>query len=101
MFLEIFFKRRKMYDINEVITHISQAVKYDSSQAPAAQGAPFGKGAADCLDYFLKLAQSFGFETKNYDNYAGEVIFGEGEEFAVLAHLDVVQIGRASCRERV
>ncbi len=83
-----------MYDINEVITHISQAVKYDSSQAPAAQGAPFGKGAADCLDYFLKLAQSFGFETKNYDNYAGEVIFGEGEEFAVLAHLDVVPAGR-------
>ena len=54
---------------------------------------PFGKGAYDCLEYFLKLAASYGFETKNYDGYAGEVIYGEGEEFAVLAHLDVVPAG--------
>ena len=34
-----------------------------------------------------------GFETHNYDNYIGEVVFGEGKEFAVLAHLDVVPAG--------
>ena len=54
---------------------------------------PFRAQTAECLDYFLSLAKSFGFETKNYDNYIGEVIFGEGEEFAVLAHLDVVPAG--------
>ena len=40
-----------------------------------------------------------GFETINYDGYAGEVIFGEGEEFAVLAHLDVVPAGNGWTRE--
>ncbi len=77
----------------KAVRTISEIVKFDSSQSPAADGKPFGKGAADCLDYFLSLAESFGFETVNYDYYAGEVIFGEGEEFAVLAHLDVVPAG--------
>ncbi len=56
-------------------------------------GAPFGKANADCLDEFLSLASSMGFATKNYDGYAGEVVFGEGEPFAILAHLDVVPAG--------
>ena len=81
----------KLFD--EVVNSISEIVKYDSSQYPAKSGMPFGEGAAKCLDYFLNLAKTFGFETKNYDNYAGEVIFGEGEDFAILAHLDVVPAG--------
>ena len=69
-------------------------VKFDSAQAPALPGMPFGKGAADCLCAFLNLARNMGFATRNYDNYVGEVIFGDGaEEFAVLAHLDVVPAG--------
>lgn len=72
---------------------ISEILKFDSSQKPPEEGAPFGRETADCLEYFLRLAESFGFKTKNYDNYVGEVIFGEGEEFAVLAHLDVVPAG--------
>ena len=76
------------------VTSIADMVKFDSAQAPALPGMPFGKGAADCLNAFLQLAQNMGFETHNYDNYVGEVIFGDGaEEFAVLAHLDVVPAG--------
>lgn len=78
---------------DEAVKSISQIVKFDSSQKAAECGAPFGKETADCLEWFLNLASSFGFETKNYDNYVGEVIFGEGEHFAVLAHLDVVPAG--------
>ena len=76
-----------------ILKDLSQIIKFDSSQAPAEEGAPFGKGARLTLDYFLGLAASFGFETHDYDGYAGEVIFGEGEEFAILAHLDVVPAG--------
>ena len=72
---------------------ISKIIGFDSAKSAPLKGMPFGKGAADCLDYFLSLARSFGFETVNYDNYAGEVIFGEGEDFAILAHLDVVPAG--------
>ena len=93
MFLRTFFKRQKMSDISKVIKSISEIVKFDSSQQPPLAGKPFGEGAAKCLDYFLTLAESFGFKTVNYDNYVGEVIFGEGEEFAILAHLDVVPAG--------
>lgn len=83
----------------EIIESISKIIKFDSSQKPAESGAPFGKGAADCLEYFLSLAASFGFETKNYDNYIGEVIFGKGKDFAVLAHLDVVPAGSGWTKE--
>ena len=75
------------------VKSISEIIRFDSAKAEPEKGMPFGKGAADCLDYFLSLARSFGFETVNYDNYAGEVIFGEGEDFAILAHLDVVPAG--------
>lgn len=77
----------------KTVESISKIIQFDSSQQPPLKGMPFGKGAADCLESFLELAKSFGFKTKNYDNYAGEVEFGEGEDFAVLAHLDVVPAG--------
>ena len=64
-----------MDGLNEVIKHISETVKFDSSQTAPLEGMPFGKGTADCLEYFLNLAKSFGFKTKNYDNYVGEVIW--------------------------
>lgn len=79
--------------LKQTVTSISESIRFDSSLAPAAADMPFGKGAADCLKHFLETAQSLGFETRNYDNYVGEVIFGEGEPFAVLAHLDVVPAG--------
>lgn len=72
---------------------ISEILKINSEQGEPENGAPFGRGVRDALDCFLDLASSFGFETKNYDGYAGEVIFGEGEELAVLVHLDVVPAG--------
>ena len=81
---------------NDVVRSTAEILKFDSSLKPA-EGEngeyPFGKETADCLEYFLSLAKSFGFETHNYDNYIGEVVFGNGEDFAVLAHLDVVPAG--------
>ena len=84
--------RQKNY-FNDIVKNISQIVAIDSSQSAAIEGKPFGEGPAKALDYFLKLATRMGFETKNYDNYVGEVVFGRGEDFAVLAHLDVVPAG--------
>ena len=78
---------------DEIKKKISQIVRFPSYQQPPESGMPFGAPAAEALTYFLSLAKGMGFETHNYDNYAGEVIFGEGEEFAVLAHLDVVPAG--------
>lgn len=101
MFSTIFLRRLYIMEkiIKDVIKDISEIIKFDSSQKPAEKNAPFGAGARKSLDYFLNLAKSFGFEANDYDGYAGEVIFGEGEEFAILAHLDVVPAGRGWTKE--
>lgn len=78
---------------DEAVKSISESIHFDSSLDKHTASEPFGKGAADCLNHFLKLAESLGFKTNNYGNYIGEVIFGEGEEFAILCHLDVVPAG--------
>ncbi|MBQ8684996.1 MAG: Sapep family Mn(2+)-dependent dipeptidase [Clostridia bacterium] len=81
---------------DEIVNSTVEILKFDSSmKAPEGENGeyPFGKETADCLAYFLALAESFGFETHNYDNYIGEVVFGSGRAFAVLAHLDVVPAG--------
>ena len=82
-----------MNNFNNILCDISKLVKINSEQTAPEEGAPFGRGAREALDCFLSLAKSFGFETHDIDGYAGEVIFGEGEEFAILAHLDVVPAG--------
>ena len=78
---------------DDIVKNLSQMIKFDSSQKPAEEGKPFGAENARCLDFFLLLASFLGFEVKNYDNYVGEVRYGAGEDFAVLAHLDVVPAG--------
>ncbi len=83
---------------DEAVKSICESIRFDSSLAKYSlkyhSKYPFGEGAADCLNHFLSLAESLGFETRNYGNYAGEVLFGDAEEeFAVLCHLDVVPAG--------
>ncbi len=85
--------------LDDMKKKISQLVRFPSHLQPAESGKPFGEAAAEALIYFLSLASRLGFETHNYDNYAGEVIFGEGEEFAILVHLDVVPAGRGWTRD--
>lgn len=80
-------------NFDEIVRELSTLLKFNSTQGKAVEGKPFGEGCADCLNHFLSLAASFGFSVKNYDNYVGEVCFGEGKDFAVLAHLDVVPAG--------
>ncbi len=78
---------------DEIVQTTSKLITFDSSLKEAEEDYPFGREAGDCLAYFLSLAEEMGFETHNYDNYVGEVVFGEGKEFAILAHLDVVPAG--------
>lgn len=79
--------------LNDTVKTIQKLIRIDSTNQPAEEGMPFGKGAARALQAFLSCAAAMGFETRNYDNYVGEVLFGEGEPFAILAHLDVVPAG--------
>ncbi len=78
---------------DEIVRSTVALIQFDSSLQASEEGYPFGKGVGDCLASFLSLAESMGFETRNYDNYVGEVVFGSGKPFAILAHLDVVPAG--------
>lgn len=81
---------------NELIERLSQCIRIKSvrDDSTAREGAPFGTGAAECLESTLKAASKMGFETKNLDGYCGTVDFGSGNEMlGILAHLDVVPEG--------
>ncbi len=71
-------------------------VEINSVQDEPAENAPFGKNVRLVLDEFLSLARSMGFQTIDYDGFAGEVVFGEGKDFGILCHLDIVPPGKLS-----
>ncbi len=78
---------------------LKELIKIKSVKTPPKTNMPFGKGINDALLLTLNHAKELGFETINYDGYAGEIIFGEGDDkdgLAVLCHLDVVPEGDAS-----
>lgn len=55
---------------------------------------PLGPGPAEALAKFLEIGERDGFITKNIENVAGHIEFGEGDEtLGVLAHVDVVPTG--------
>lgn len=80
-------------DRQGMLDRLYELLKIRSVKEPATVDAPFGLGVKNALLYTLSLAESFGFETKNYDNYIGEVVWGQGKPFGVLCHLDVVPEG--------
>lgn len=73
-----------------------ELIKFDTvlREQPEVVDAPFGQNLVDALNWTLDLGAKMGFKTKNVDNVAGHIEFGEGEEIlGILAHLDVVPTG--------
>lgn len=79
---------------NEIIENTRELLKIKSIETEPIDNKPFGNGVNDALEYTLKLCESFGFKTKNLDNYVGYAEYGEGKEMmAILVHLDIVPEG--------
>lgn len=79
---------------DEIIETTQELVKIKSVEEKPLPGMPFGEGPYRALEKTLDIAENMGFETKNFDGYAGHIDLGEGEEIVgVLAHLDVVPEG--------
>lgn len=78
----------------EIITTISEAVRFPSKRGEPREGMPYGQAGYEGLEYLLKKASDMGLKTKNVDGYCGYVEYGEGEELAaVVTHFDVVPEG--------
>jgi succinyl-diaminopimelate desuccinylase len=86
----------------ELIEDIQRLVAIQSvDDSPnAAPGAPFGPGVALALDAALAQCAAEGMTTRNFDGYAGDATWGEGEDaVAVLTHLDTVPLGDGWTRD--
>lgn len=78
---------------------LKEWLKIKSVKSKSLDGAPFGESVKFMLEKALADARDMGFETRNYDEFIGEVVFGEGDDrdgLAVLCHLDVVPEGDLS-----
>ena len=92
----------------EILSDVETLVNIPSVNAPAEEGMPFGREVSRALQAALEIGKKLGFETVNYDNYAGSVSWGtEGKQIGLLSHIDVVPAGdgwtkepfRASCSD--
>jgi succinyl-diaminopimelate desuccinylase len=60
----------------------------------AGEGAPFGEGIREALDFALQVCADAGMTVKDVDGYAAHAEFGQGDELiGVLSHVDVVPEG--------
>lgn len=79
---------------DELVVSMQEAIRIKSVEEAPLEGMPFGEGPAKALEYFLDLGKKMGFEVENFDNYAGHIDFGNGEEMlGILGHVDVVPEG--------
>ena len=77
----------------EFYTALRKLISFRSVLSAAKPEMPFGEGVYSAYRYFMDLAEKWGFETINYDNYMGEIVYGEGEEIGIIGHVDVVPEG--------
>ena len=76
--------------INSVLNDTLKLVAIDSVQSDPTELSPFGDGVGKCLNEVLNIASNLGFTTHNEHGYYGTAAIGEGEEFGILGHMDVV-----------
>jgi len=94
--MSIDWEKEVSHRSDELINDLSELVSIDSSRDTEHKTSefPLGPGPAKALKTFLHFADRDGFETKNVDNLAGRIEFGDGDDaIAILAHVDVVPEG--------
>lgn len=80
---------------DELIEDVKALCSIPSVNAPAAGDKPFGEEPYKALMKAMEIAKSYGFTTKNYDNYVAAADFDPVLPHAldILGHTDVVPAG--------
>lgn len=81
---------------DDLLTDLKSLIAIDSvrNDSLSDKEFPVGPGPAEALQHFLSIAERDGFATENFDNWAGHIDYGEGDDFlGILAHVDVVPAG--------
>ena len=81
-----------------IFADIAKLVAFNSENAPALPGKPFGEGAAAALEAALEIARGMGLAAENCEGMIGYAQLGEGgrdceKYLATVTHLDVVPVG--------
>ncbi|MBR2736188.1 MAG: dipeptidase PepV [Firmicutes bacterium] len=79
----------------QMMEDLMALIRCRSVQGEAREGAPFGDGPAEALEFMLNTGRREGMEAVSLDGAAGYIEYGpSGEElFGILSHLDVVPAG--------
>ncbi|MFC6170331.1 dipeptidase PepV [Loigolactobacillus jiayinensis] len=86
----------------EMLADLAALIAINSSRndAEATASAPLGEGPRDALLKVLSFGERDGFTTKNIDNLAGRIEYGNGTEaLGIFAHMDVVPAGEGWATE--
>ena len=81
---------------DDFINDLFTLLRIDSTRddEAATDEYPVGPGPVKALDAFLEIGKRDGFATENFDNWAGHIEYGQGDEIlGVLGHVDVVPAG--------
>ena len=73
------FKEKALEYKEQMLEDLCGLLKINSvlDETTSSEGAPFGKGIKEALDYFLKIAKRDGFKTYCDAGYAGVLTYGE------------------------
>lgn len=76
---------------DQFVSDLKELVSVKSVKEAPVEGAPFGMGPKKAMEKAMEIAERYGFETKNYDNYVGGIFHGDqSNHFGAIAHMDVV-----------
>lgn len=79
---------------DELVEALTPLIAVDSTITEAKENAPFGEGNVKALEAALALAEKWGFQTENVDNYVGTADLNDlPDKLHILAHLDIVSVG--------
>ncbi|MFD1472445.1 dipeptidase PepV [Companilactobacillus mishanensis] len=94
--MSIDWEKEVSHRSDELLNDLSELLSIDSSRdiEHKTDDFPLGPGPAKALQTFLHFADRDGFSTKNVDNLAGRIEYGESKDaIAILGHVDVVPEG--------
>ena len=79
---------------DELIADLKRWISVPSVLSEPAENAPFGVETRRMLDMALADAEKYGFPTRDFGGYAGDISLGSGAQtMGMLCHLDVVPVG--------
>lgn len=79
-----------MDNFQNMLDKTMQLLSISSVEDVASDSSPFGDGVGACLNIVEDTAHVMGFSTHNEGGYYVTATIGEGEEFGILGHVDVV-----------